>query len=82
VVRRSSISVSLSVVVLLLCGAFAASAQAIAPSPLIGDWPLESSTVAGATENTPDSSKVLTRKQKVAKQTVWFQADAVLGGIF
>jgi hypothetical protein len=27
-------------------------------------------------------SKVLTKKAKVAKQTVWFQSDAVLGGIF
>ncbi len=27
-------------------------------------------------------AKALTKKQKVGKQTVWFQADAVLGGIF
>jgi hypothetical protein len=27
-------------------------------------------------------SKVLTKKTKVGKQTVWFQADAVLGGLF
>ena len=27
-------------------------------------------------------AKALTKKQQVAKQTVWFQADAVLGGIF
>ena len=27
-------------------------------------------------------AKALTKKQRVGKQTVWFQADAVLGGIF
>lgn len=27
-------------------------------------------------------AKVLTKKQKVGKQTVWFQSDAVLVGIF
>ena len=27
-------------------------------------------------------AKALTKKQKVGKQTVWFQADSVLGGIF
>ncbi|HEX3239313.1 MAG TPA: LamG domain-containing protein [Solirubrobacterales bacterium] len=27
-------------------------------------------------------SKALTKKAKVAKQTVWFQADAILGGLF
>src|SRR5262249_39082032 len=27
-------------------------------------------------------SKVLTKKAKVAKQTVWFQSDALLNGIF
>lgn len=54
---RSSISASLSVVALCLCGAFAAAGQAApAPSPLVGDWPLESSTVSGATENTADTS--------------------------
>jgi hypothetical protein len=52
--RRSSISTSLAVFALCLCGASTAAAQA--PSPLIGDWPLESATVAGATENTGDTS--------------------------
>ncbi|MGE0067739.1 MAG: hypothetical protein AB7T48_10365, partial [Solirubrobacterales bacterium] len=27
-------------------------------------------------------SKALTKKAKVAKQTVWFQSDALLGGLF
>ncbi len=54
--RRSSISVSLAVVALCLCGVFAAAAQAVAPSPLIGDWPLESAAPSGATEATADSS--------------------------
>ena len=53
--RRSSISASLSVIALCLCGAFAAAAQA-AKSPLIAAWPLESSTVSGATESTADKS--------------------------
>lgn len=56
--RRSSISTAaaLSVVALLVCGAFAVAAQAAKPSPLIADWPLESSAVAGATEATGDTS--------------------------
>ncbi len=53
--RRSSISASLAVVAVCLCGTFAVAAQA-KPSPLIGDWPLESSTVSGATESTGDTS--------------------------
>lgn len=53
--RRSPFSASLLILALCLCGAFAAAAQA-AKSPLIGDWPLESSTVSGATESTADSS--------------------------
>lgn len=52
--RFSSTLVSLCVVALFLCGASSAAAKVA--SPLIGDWPLESSTVAGTTENTPDSS--------------------------
>jgi Concanavalin A-like lectin/glucanases superfamily len=55
-VSRSSISASFAVVAFCICGAFAGSAQAAKPSPLIGDWPLESSTVSGATENTGDTS--------------------------
>jgi concanavalin A-like lectin/glucanase superfamily protein len=54
--RRSSISASLAVVALCLCGVFAAAAQAVAPSPLIGDWPLDSAAPSGATEATADSS--------------------------
>ena len=55
--RRSSISASLAVIALCLCGAFAAAAQAAPlPSPLIGDWPLESSIPSGATDTTGDSS--------------------------
>lgn len=54
--RPQLIFVSLSVALLFVCGAFAVAAQAQAPSPLIGDWPLESSTPAGATETTGDSS--------------------------
>lgn len=55
--RRSSISAPLAVIALCLCGAFAAAvAQAAPPSPLVADWPLESSTVSGTTENTGDSS--------------------------
>lgn len=53
---RSSIAASLAVVALCLCGAVAATAQAMAPSPLIGDWPLESSAASGPTESTADSS--------------------------
>lgn len=52
--RRSSISGSLAVIVLCLCGAFAATAEAV--PPLIGQWPLESSTASGATESTADVS--------------------------
>lgn len=52
--RRSSLSGSLAVIVLCLCGAFAATAEAV--PPLIGQWPLESSTVSGATESTADVS--------------------------
>lgn len=52
--RRSSISASLLIVGICVCGAFATSAQGAAS--LIGDWPLESSTVSGGTESTPDSS--------------------------
>lgn len=54
--RLSSLSALLAVVALCLCGAFATAAQAMAPSPLIADWPLESSTPSGATESTADSS--------------------------
>jgi concanavalin A-like lectin/glucanase superfamily protein len=53
-VSRSSISAPLLVVALCLCGAFAATAQAV--PPLIGQWPLESSTASGATESTADVS--------------------------
>lgn len=53
---RSSIAASFAVVALCLCGAVAATAQAMAPSPLIGDWPLESSAASGPTEATADSS--------------------------
>ncbi len=52
--RRSSISASLAVGLLVLCGAFAATAPAA--SPLAGEWPLESSTASGATESTADTS--------------------------
>ena len=52
--RRSSISGSLAAIVLCLCGVFAATASAV--PPLIGQWPLESSTVSGATESTADVS--------------------------
>lgn len=52
--RRSSIPASLAVIALCLCGASVATAQA--PSPLIADWPLESSTASGATESTGDTS--------------------------
>jgi Concanavalin A-like lectin/glucanases superfamily len=51
---RSSISGSLAVIALCLCGAFATTAGAV--PPLIGQWPLESSTVSGATESTADVS--------------------------
>jgi hypothetical protein len=46
----------LAVVALCLCGAFAATAQALPVNPLIGDWSLESSSPAGATETTGDTS--------------------------
>ena len=51
---RSSISVSLAVAALCLCGVLGATAQA-AP-PLIGQWPLDSSTASGPNENTADVS--------------------------
>jgi hypothetical protein len=54
IVRRSSISGLLAVLALVLAAAFATSASAA--SPLVGEWPLESSSVAGATEYTPDAS--------------------------